>query len=332
MRRVYDFPDGYHGKTKKKDFFEGWYFKLTNKDATETFACIPGVFYGKTETAHHGFLQILLGKEVGYHYLKYPTTAFSAKKEELDVKLHKSHFTKEQIHLDEQLEDGRNFRVDVRIKSPFFWAGTRLNPGSMGFFNYIPFMECYMQTCMMRGTLTGEIHIDGREIDMTGGSIYIEKNWGKSFPKAWVWIQANKFEDQTQAISLSCAVGKVPFCGATFSGFMIGLTINEAFYAFTTHNFSKIELKLDQEIPKIIVWNNKYELSIVASAPADSFILCKGPKLEGVMYPFVRETLQGQVEINLRNKKTGACIFSGRAEAAGIELTNRELFNKSEKK
>jgi len=41
-------PQLYHGKTPWNRF-EGWYFKIVNRDTTETFAFIPGVFWGNNQ-------------------------------------------------------------------------------------------------------------------------------------------------------------------------------------------------------------------------------------------------------------------------------------------
>ena len=65
-------PDAYHGRVPMTNFFEGWYFKLVTADASEAIALIPGVFWGKNDTEHHSFLQILDGPEVRYEYAATP--------------------------------------------------------------------------------------------------------------------------------------------------------------------------------------------------------------------------------------------------------------------
>jgi tocopherol cyclase len=35
--------------------------------------------------------------------------------------------------------------------------------------------------------------VGGRRVDFSGGSGYIEKDWGRSFPRAWIWAQSNTF-------------------------------------------------------------------------------------------------------------------------------------------
>lgn len=44
-----------------------------------------------------------------------------------------------------------------------------INPGSMGFYNYLKFMECYSQVCALDGDIIGALEIDNKVVDFTGG-------------------------------------------------------------------------------------------------------------------------------------------------------------------
>ena len=37
----------FQGKNKKKNYFEGWYFKIVNSEENEIYAIIPGISYDK---------------------------------------------------------------------------------------------------------------------------------------------------------------------------------------------------------------------------------------------------------------------------------------------
>mgnify|MGYP001822280438 CR=1 FL=1 len=37
-------PAAYHGHGKKPPFFEGWYYKLVDREGRNRFAIIPGIF------------------------------------------------------------------------------------------------------------------------------------------------------------------------------------------------------------------------------------------------------------------------------------------------
>ena len=47
---------------------------------------------------------------------------------------------------------------------------------------------------------SGSLEINGAEISFEGGKGYIEKDWGRSMPSDWIWIQSNHFEDRRRGI------------------------------------------------------------------------------------------------------------------------------------
>ena len=46
-------------------------------------------------------------------------------------------------------------------------------------------------------------YIDGKTIDFTNGIGYIEKDWGKSFPNSWIWMQTNHFKYHNASLMAS---------------------------------------------------------------------------------------------------------------------------------
>ena len=74
-----------------------------------------------------------------------------------------------------------------------------MSPNSMGFFAYFPFMQCYHEIVSMSHSLNGSLNFS-EAIDFSGGEGYIEKDWGTSFPKEYVWIQSNNFEKSDASI------------------------------------------------------------------------------------------------------------------------------------
>ncbi len=53
-----------------------------------------------------------------------------------------------------------------------------------------PAMECYHGVVSMYHLLSGHLEINGDKVDFSGGKGYIEKDWGRSMPSDWIWIQA----------------------------------------------------------------------------------------------------------------------------------------------
>ena len=50
----------------------------------------------------------------------------------------------------------------------------------------------------MNHTVNGVLMINNEEIDINNGKGYIEKDWGTSFPKKYIWIQVTISKTKTQ--------------------------------------------------------------------------------------------------------------------------------------
>ena len=54
---------------------------------------------------------------------------------------------------------------------------------------FLPGMECSHGVISMTHALEGALSINGRTLDFTGGTGYIETDRGRSFPHAYLWAQ-----------------------------------------------------------------------------------------------------------------------------------------------
>lgn len=77
---------------------------------------------------------------------------------------------------------------------------TLLAPSIMGGFAYIPKMECYHGVISMNHELQGTLKINDEKIEFTNGKGYIEKDWGTSFPKEYMWMQSNHFKKPSTSL------------------------------------------------------------------------------------------------------------------------------------
>ena len=313
-------PNLYHGKNKTKNFFEGWYYRIVTKDNSRTFAFIPGISLGNNAVENHSFIQLLDGNNKFYHYFKYNETSFSTKNNPFKVRIDNNSFRMNGISLD-IYKDSLSLKGYLVFSNIRKWDDSTLNPGSMGFYNYLTFMECYSQVCAINGTCSGILNYNGEVIDFTGGTVYIEKNWGKSFPLEWLWVQCNTFNDNR--CSLTCSFGHIPFPIKSFKGFLIAITVDDILYKFTTLNKSKITMDLSNDV-EVIATNKNLRLTFKTLSNTDEFILCYGPK-NGEMTPYVNESLISTVYLKLENKTTNEIIYEGIGSNAGIEYGGKLL-------
>ena len=179
----------YHGNRKKKNFFEGWYLK--HPVGNYVCAFIPGISIEK-DGSRKPFIQII--NDYGSHVIFYKAEEFSAREDCFHVEIGNNIFSEKgiEINIDDQEKE---IRVKGKITYGPFKTLERSSyaPSVMGPFSYVNFMECYHGVLSLEHELEGSLEWYGREIDFSGGKGYVEKDWGKSFPKSYIWIQCNVF-------------------------------------------------------------------------------------------------------------------------------------------
>ena len=315
-------PDLYHGQHKRKNFFEGWYYKIVDKKNNYKIAIIPGVSLGHNEDQHHCFIQIVNSTDLKYNYLSYDMNNFKYSNKPFRICINSNIFNLDGINLYIN-KDNLYIKGNLVFKNIIKWPDSILSPGSMGFYNYLKFMECYSQVCVLNGSLVGHLIINGENIDFTGGKVYIEKNWGKSFPKSWLWIQSNSFKNRKA--SITCSLGTIPFPIKDFNGFLIGATVEDEFYNFTTINRSKINIKTLGDDIVLTVTKKNLKLTLKTYTKPEEFLVLKAP-IKGSMTSFVKETLNGQVYMLLEDTDSNKIIFNDIGTCTGVEYGG-DLFN-----
>ena len=306
-------PDRYHGFSKKPPYFEGWYYKLVSADEKIRMAIIPGVYLAPDQDNHHCFVQVFDSNAEAVRYHRYPYAAFQASRDAFEVQVGPNVFTRNAIKLAIDDEMGQ-FSGSLGFTGLNPWPVRTFSPGAMGWFAWVPMMECYHGVVSMNHRIEGCLVLDGQELDFSGGRGYIEKDWGKQFPSAWIWGQSNHFE--TPGVSLMVSVAVIPWLGRSFAGFIIGLLHEGRIYRFATYNRSQIErLSIYDAEVSLVVINPKHRLRIRASRVEGG--LLQAPTMVEMDRRII-ETLNAQLEVSFENHK-GEVIFSGTGRHAGLE-------------
>jgi len=307
-------PLRYHGFSAKPPFFEGWYYKLISQSKNHNFAIIPGVFLSEDQTKSHCFIQVLDSEKDHVYYHSYPIEAFKAARDAFAIKIASNTFTSGKITLaiDDDLE---RVQGSLTFEGLNRWPVRLTSPGAMGWFAWVPFMECYHGVVSMDHSIKGHLEIDGQLRDFSGGKGYIEKDWGKQFPSAWIWGQSNHFD--RPGISLMLSVAVIPWLGSSFGGFIMGLLYQGEILRFATYNRSKIEqISIDDQAVTIVVRNANYRLEIQA-LKAGGGLLHAPTKVE--MGRRILETLNAKISIRLANLE-GNILYEGTGENSGLEI------------
>jgi hypothetical protein len=309
-------PDAYHGHGKKPPFFEGWYFKLVDASEQARYAVIPGVFLSEDPDEHHAFVQVLDGRTGQVTYHRYRPEEFWAAEGTFDLRIGPNRFTSQHLALDIRSPE-LTISGELQFRSPTPWPVTLSSPGIMGWYAWVPRMECYHGVVSLDHEIDGEMSVNGETVDFGGGRGYIEKDWGKSFPSAWIWFQTNHFEQPGTSVTGSIAI--IPWVRRSFPGFIVGLWHGGALYRFATYTGARIErLDIDDDQVNWVLRDRRYRLEMRAIPSAGGLLHAPTPVNMGRR---IAETLSAEVEFTLYKLDGDAPqpLFRGTGRHAGLE-------------
>ena len=177
-------------------------------------------------------------------------------------------------------------------------------------------MQCYHGILSMNHSITGKLEINGRLIDFTGGRGYMEKDWGRSFPSGYIWMQTNHFSAPN--ISLKSSVAKIPYLGFSFVGYIAGVWLYDRLLEFTTYNGTKLRRSfVDEQRVNLIYENRKYRLEILAHRQAGTAL---ASPIAGFMDGRIEESMTATVAVQLTDKKNQQILLEDTGKNAGLEV------------
>lgn len=308
-------PEVFQGNLKKKNYFEGWYFKHVSKDLNNVYSFIPGI--SLTDHNRHAFIQVINGLTGKSDYIIYPIDEFSWDKNNIRVQVGNSVFTEKFIDLnitDKNLTVTGHLEYANIIKYP----KSLFSPGIMGWYSFIPFMECKHGIVSANHKIKGKISVNNQIIDFDEGQGYIEKDWGTSFPEAWIWIQANNFNNHNTSFNFSIA--KIPWVGKFFIGFIAFLYFDKKFFLYSTYSKAKItQINHNAESIEIVLKNKNSVLKI--SAIKNTFGELIAP-VSGDMSRRIKESIDSTVKLELFDKD-GILLYADTSNRAGLEIIEK---------
>ena len=311
IRKIFN-PAWFQGNSSKKNYFEGWYFKVVSADGKNTWAFIPGISLNNNDS--HSFIQAINGTTGETWYCKYPAESFSCSRDSFNTRVSGSHFFDNGFTL-EIAESGSSFSGVIEFIDPVRFPVSFLRPGIMGWYRYVPFMECYHGVVSLDHGLKGSLTINGKDVDFTGGKGYVEKDWGTSMPQAWVWMQSNHFDSEKTSFMLS--VARIPWLGSSFTGFLGFLLHKGILYPFATYTGAVIrKLVISNEMVEASVHSKHFTIHV--NGRNSSRGLLKAP-VEGEMQRLIHESLDAELDVRLTDKK-GYLLFEGTGRNAGLEV------------
>ena len=314
----------FQGNKKIKKYFEGWYFKMVSQDEMSILSIIPGISISEDGSTKHAFIQIINGKTAKTEYISYPIEDFYYSKDDFLVQIGNNFFSKDSLILDISKEtisvEGKVYMKNIVALVP---NGSNGPKKIMGWYYKVPFMECYHGVVSLNHDLKGSLTLNNNHYHFDDGKGYIEKDWGKSMPSSWIWIQTNSFKNSNSSFMLS--VAKIPWLGFSFTGFLGFYYLNNEIVRFGTYSKSKVKLKQYNKNNLALNIILKDKILEVKTFKNNSGML-KAP-VNGAMNRRISEGIDAELTLKLtdKNKKE---LFKDRSLTTGLELVGSvdELF------
>lgn len=339
-------PAYFRGTHRRKRYFEGWYFKCISADRRHAIAVIPGMAIDPAGN-RHAFIQVINAASGKTWYHHFPYEEFQAQTDRLEIRVGANMFDSHGLTLAIDRPEGRmTGRLDFSDVQPF--PSTWYNPGIMGPFSFIPFMECYHAIIHLYHELHGQIEMDGEALDFTGGVGYIEKDYGRSFPQTYLWLQASHFHhvcvgndmgagggsaddgkgssgasSGDRANGNACFVfsrARIPWLGRSFPGFFAYLTdfcgIAVRFATYNRSKLSRWEVDPAQGTCSGELTGPVGTLSFEAEMAGGGRL--RAP-VEGLMDREIIESISAVVSVRFTDRH-GKVVFDSASSEAGMEI------------
>ena len=308
--------DLFQGNKEDKNYFEGWYFKMVSKDGNSILSVIPGISLSKNGDRQEAFIQIIDGKNATTAYYRYPIETFSFSKNRFAVQIENNFFCEDSICLNiENNSSSVKGKVYMSNQVKLTKKKKEKTIGIMGWYRSVPFMECYHGVVSLNHDLKGNIQKDQQHYNFDEGLGYIEKDWGKSMPSSWIWMQTNNFSNPNTSFMIS--VAEIPWLGSSFTGFLGFILYDGIPIRFGTYTNAKLLIEnSDVNKLKITIVNKKKTIVVETSRQSTGFL--KAP-VNGSMDRRIAEGIDAQLTLKISDKD-GNTLFNDSSEITGLEL------------
>lgn len=333
---------GYHWNGSKERFFEGWYFRVTLPEIKQTFAFMYSIEDPQGEQAYSGGAAQILGPKDQYLWRTFPDVkSFWGAKDYLGL----GHWGKTTLQtqpqlltpdqFSKQIQEGyqvtatlhqgyiqdpgssRDARWYYETKPVYGWGNPlQTQKSTAGWLSFLPIFEPGWQILMAHGLASGWIDWCGERYQFTNAPAYSEKNWGRSFPQKWFWLNCNSFNNQPD-LALTAGGGRRGVLWWLESVAMVGIHYQGQFYEFVPWNS-----QINWQIQPWGRWqmqarNQDYQVELTGTTELPGSPL-RAPTETGLIF-CCRDTMQGYLSLELRSRG-GEIILQATSDVCGLEI------------
>lgn len=134
-----------------------------------------------------------------------------------------------------QIDIDRLFKGELIIEDVIDTKQSFIKPSVMGYYQYIPKLEFYEDVVALQGKINGMVCIDGKDTDFSGGSYYLQRQWGNKSPNVWLWAQCNGFKKK-KSLALTIGVGRLKLWFNYYTAFAIPVYYDNRVEVFSNYN------------------------------------------------------------------------------------------------
>jgi tocopherol cyclase len=338
---------GYHWDGYSQNFFEGWYYRITIPQIRESFAFMYSIEDPSGGSASAGTAQIL-GAGEQYRYQVFPgVDGFWASKDNLAL----GHWGEHDLAVAPQLLSIEDFNQHItagyqatatlnqgifkipgqpdcrwcyQIQPIYGWGNSQcFQQSTGGLLSFLPIFEPGWQVLMAHGLATGWIEWQGNRYEFTDAPAYSEKNWGRSFPQKWFWLNCNYFEGEPD-LAITAGGGRRQVLTWMEEVAMIGIHYKGEFYEFVPWN-AQVHWQIDPW-GKWQMQADNYFYQVELSGSTDlAGTMVQVPTDQGLAYR-CRDTTHGLLSLTLRDR-SGKTIISATSSLAGLETGGQAWSN-----
>jgi tocopherol cyclase len=349
---------GYHWNGLDRNFFEGWYFRITLPKIRESFAFMYSIEDPAGGSTNSGGSVQIIGIDEQYLLSSFPNPRkFWATTDRLGL----GHWGETNLDIRPQLLSVAEFvgvgKADTRAEAspvedpllpqqidqgyqvtatlhqgalpehdcrwcyqtiPVYGWGQPQQPqqATAGWLSYLPIFEPGWQILMAHGLATGWIEWRGNRYEFSHAPAYSEKNWGRSFPEKWFWLNCNSFSE-TVGLAVTAGGGRRKVLWTTEEVAMIGIHYRDQFYEFVPWNS-----QLNWQIQPWGEWriqatNQDFQVELIGTTDLAGTMVRTPTEIGLVMC--CRDTLKGLLSIDLRTRQ-GRAIITANSNVAGLEV------------
>jgi tocopherol cyclase len=290
--------NAYHWSGQEQ-FFEGWYFKVSDPATQRSFLFIYAVFNPDGRSPDScGFMMAGNNSpgEAGLIYQQYPVDDFAASYDVFDMAVSSSNRAwgdLTTLHATGSTADSENhcsWSFDLEVTDA--WRNT------MGWMQNLPSLQTYWYVGAMKARASGWIEWNGELFTFDKAIGYQEKNWGDEFPESWYWLQANSFDDP-KACCLSVGAATMPLGGLVVPACGIGLIYDGRLYTFSfPQQPALIQADIEPGTWQVTARKGRYQIVIDAWCDTDELLNLRNPTAGGIK-AWTWESVRGTVRFQL---------------------------------